>query len=574
MRKSTRSVEGVPAGSSDKSRRTYLKLLGAGGLAGLAGCQGGGSSNDGTATDSSGGDTTTHDSGGDDSGEELYGGTIRIAIPQTLNNLHPMKGVSATDYAFAEVMYSRLTVLHPDDTTAQPDLATDWEANNNVDEWTFMLNEDATFVGGDPVTASDVAATVDYMMNDDELPTADRFLGGATGADVVDEKTVTINLDGPDTEYPRRISETGSSFNIVPKSVIDDDPSKMSDRSFGSGPFTLKEKSGGNKYVFDARDDYWGVDEDGDEIPYVDQMAMTVVSDSLAATNGLVDQRYDAVLQADPTMKSRYEQGEQTQMYSHESMELINILLNTDIEPFDNPNVRKALKYAMDKEAMLEAIEGRGSLGYHHSVSPLHKLYADDIDDPFGDTAQPEKARALLEEEGYSGDTLLELPTLPFSKGSTPEKEPQAQLFQQQMAAAGIEFDLQLITTDTWLTDYWNKDEAWYFSGWAARAVETSVLELGFHSESSWNSARFDNAEYDKHLEAAMNATDMETKRKELKEAQQILHVDGPWLVTTFVNIFGAWNDYVKDVELPFTNERSYHHDARLTEDAPMGPSP
>jgi peptide/nickel transport system substrate-binding protein len=482
-----------------------------------------------------------------------------------------MKGVSATDYVFAEMMYSRLTVLHPDDTTAQPDLATEWEANDDFTAWTFTLDENAMFTTGDPVTASDVKATVDHMMNAEDLPTADRFLGGATGAEVVDEQTVTINLDGPDTEYPRRISETGSTFNIVPKSVVEDDPSRLGEESLGSGPFKLEEATGGNEYVFSAHEDYHGVDDNGESLPYVDEMKLFVVGDSLAATNGLVDERYDGILQADPTQESRFEQGESSQLYSHDSMELINVLLNTDIEPFDNVNVRKALKYAVGTQDLVDAIDG-GSLGYHHSVSSLHKFYDDSIDDPFGREAKPDEARSLLEDEGYSGDTLLELPTLTYSKQSTPEKEAQAQLFQQQMADAGIEFDLELITTDTWLTDYWNKDEPWYFSGWAARAVETSILELAFHSESSWNSARYDNADYDAALEAAMDATDESTKQEKLSECQQILHTDGPWIVTSFVDMYGAWNDYVKSVELPFTNERSYYHDAWLTENAPMGP--
>jgi len=555
MRKSSNRSEGIPANSSDESRRSYLKWLGIGGLTGLAGCFGGG-----------GGNATTND------GERVRGGTLRIALPQALNNWHPMKGVSSTDYAFAEMMYSRLTVLHPDDTTAQPDLAAEWEPNDNFDAWTFTLQDGATFANGDTVTASDVKATVEYMMTNEDLPTAERYLGGATGAEVVDEQNVRINLDGPDTEYPRRISETGSSFSILPESVIDDDPSRFNDESLGSGPFKLVESTGGNKYVCEAFDDYFGTDDNGEELPYVDEMRLFVVEDSLAATNGLADERYDGILQADPDHEARFDQGENTQMYSHDSMELINVLLNTEMEPFDNVNVRKALKHAIGTQKMLDTIDGGGALGYHHSVSPIHKFYADDIDDPFGKEPNPEKARSMLEDEGYSGDTLLELPTLIYSKQSTPEKEPQAQVFQQQMSDAGIEFDLELVTTDTWLTDYWNKDEAWYFSGWAARAVETSILELAFQSESSWNSARFDNAEYDEHLQAAMDATDEETKREELKKCQQLLHTEGPWLVTSFVDIYGAWNNYVKDVELAFTNERSYYHDAQLTEDAPMAP--
>ncbi|MDG5776505.1 ABC transporter substrate-binding protein [Haloarculaceae archaeon H-GB2-1] len=559
---------------TESSRRKYLKMLGIGGLAGLAGCQEGSQSSGTEGSDGSDGSSGSGGSDEDTTEEEsevLYGGTLRLVVPQTLVNWSPFKGVSGTDYVFRELMYSRLTELNLDDTTAIPELATEWEPNNSYDAWTFMLNEDATFPNGDTVTASDVQATVDYMVND--LEGGDTFLAGLQDTEVVDDHTITLKLDGADTEYPRRMPETGSNFIVAPKRVLEDDPGRFESEDYGSGPFNLVEATGGNKYVLEGRDDYHNTDSDGNELPFLDTMEVHVVSDQLAATNGLVDLRYDGVQQADHNFSKRYEQGEQSGIYGHESMELINVLLNVEHEPFDNPNVRKAIKYAVSTQEMLDGIDGNGSLGYHHNVAPIHKLFADDIDDPFGREARPEKARELLEKEGYSGDTLLELPDLIFSK-ATPEKEVHAQLFQQQMANAGIEFDIQLVTSDTWLTEYWNKDEPWYFSSWGPRAIGSTVMNLAFRSGANWNSARYSNDEFDQVLTEAMTATDPETKREKMKEAQQILHLDGPWIVTTFLKTYGAWNDYVENVDIGFSNEKSYFDYARLTSDAPQGPSP
>jgi peptide/nickel transport system substrate-binding protein len=487
-----------------------------------------------------------------------------------LVNQSPYIGVSGTDYVFREMCYSRLTELNLDDTTAIPQLANSWEPNDAYDAYTFELNGDATFPSGDPVTASDVQRTVDYLLND--LEGGDTFLAGLTDAEVIDETTVKFNLSGPDTEYPRRIPETGSNFVIAPKSVLDDDPSVLESEDRGSGPYNLVEKSGGNKYTLEARDDYHLMGKDGEPLPYIDEMVVHVVSDQLAATNGMIDQRYDGVQQADHNYSSRYDQADQSGIYSHESMELINVLLNVEHEPFDNVNVRKAIKYATGQQEMLDGIDGNGSLGYHHNVAPIHKLFADDIDDPFTREAKPDEARSLLEDEGYSGDTLLELPKLIYSK-ATPEKETHAQIFQQQMSEAGIEFDLELVTSDTWLTDYWNQDEPWYFSSWGPRAIGSTVMNLAFRSGANWNSARYENSEFDTVLDEALNATDPDTKQEKMKEAQQILHLDGPWIVTNFLNTYGAYNDYVNNVEVGFSNEKSYFHDAWLTSDAPQGPS-
>ncbi|MDZ7849387.1 MAG: ABC transporter substrate-binding protein [Halodesulfurarchaeum sp.] len=464
-----------------------------------------------------------------------------------------------------------MTELNLQDTTAIPQLATSWEPNDEFDEFTFDIHPDAKFANGEPVTASDIRRSVDYLAND--LEGGAQFLFGLEKAVVIDDKTVRFDLDGPDTEYPRRMAETGSNFVIAPKSVLDDDPTRLENEDLGSGPFNLVGGTGGENYVLESRDDYHLTDGDGNKLPFLDQMNVVVVSEQLAATNGMIDTRYDGIQQGDQRFQNRFNQNVHSSLYGYESPKLLNVLLNVEHEPFDNPNVRKALKYALDQEEMLAGINGNGALGYHHNVSPIHKYFADDIDDPFTTQAKPEEARELLEQEGYSGDPLLELPTFVYST-DWPEKEVHVQLFQQQMRAAGIEFDIQQVTGDIYLTEYWNKDEPWYFSSWGPRAIGSTVMELAFHSESSWNSARYSNPEFDEVFETMANATDPDVKREKMKEAQQILHLDGPWLVTSFLNTFGAWNDYVENVDIGFSNEKSYFHNARLTEGAPKGPSP
>jgi peptide/nickel transport system substrate-binding protein len=563
--------------ASSKSRRTLLKLLGTSGVGLLAGCTG----NDGSTTegDTDGGQTTTGESsGGDQTTEtqEKYGGHYRLAIA-TKPHLNPLEGISGTDYVFWETMYSRLTTLHPDDLSVVPQLATDWEHNGAFDEWTFMLHEDAVFptLDNKPVTATDVKRTTEVMRSDDRVPSADRFLGPVDTVDIVDDKTVTFNLTRSDTEYHRRIAETGSTFNIVPAEVLDNRWDELPSTDYGSGPFILEDFQAGGDYNFVKNDEYFGTDEDGNEIPYVDELTITVVPDEISKVTGLTDQRYDGIQGTSRKMFDRIRNGGDANILKNESSEFINVVMNTDMEPFQSVHVRKAMKYATDHKQMLDGINDYGVIGNHTSVAPIHKYYAERgeaISDPFGLEAKPEKAREELEKAGYTGDPALELPPLFFSADLTPQKRPVTQLFQQQMKNVGIEFEIQNGTSDTWLTDYWNQDDKWYVSSWAARAVSTTILDLSFRSDGPWNTARWQNDEFDQLLEEGITATDTETKREKLAKAQEIAHIEGGWVVPVYVNVGGAVNEYVRDVEMPFAGDRSYHHEARLTSEAPQGP--
>jgi len=557
---------------SKVDRRKFFQLLGVGGGALLAGCAGGdgngGGNGTGTGTTGGSGNNTTPQGG------LKHGGHLRVATSTSPQTISPFKGITVTDYVFKETMYSRLTTVDKNLQT-QPNLAKEWNLKDGGKKITFVLQDDAKFPSGKNVLAEDVVATVNLLLSD-KVSAGEKDVNplqvndGEPAIEVEDDKRLTFTLSRADAPYPKRVTETGSTFNVVPKNVAQNKFDQVSNEDFGNGPFNLVEFEKGDHYTFEANDDYHLTDEHDNQLPYVDKMTWKIISDPIPRVNSLRDKRVDALRALPPKTLKQAKNMSGLQVKSQHSGKFINVVLNTDLEPFQDVRVRKAMKYAMDRDEMLTAISGRGAKGHHSPVSPVHEFYAENINDPFGAKAKPEKAKSLLQEAGHGNG--LELPTLYYSQGETPEKGPITQVFQQQMKNVGIDFNIKLLTPDTWLSEYWNKDDVWYMSTWVMRVEDTTVPMLALRSDGSWNTARWSNEKYDNALDKAFKATSKEDRAKNLKTCQQVHHTEGAWLHCAFLDVFGAAQGYVQEYEMMPTTSRSYLSQVALSSEAPQGP--
>jgi peptide/nickel transport system substrate-binding protein len=526
----------------ETDRRSILKVgatLGAIGITGLAGCAGLGGSNDENTIQPNDDVLKDYDS-------LPTGGTFNIGAQQGIQTMSPFQGFLA-DYLVAEMMYDRLTRVDQN-FEVHPNLAKEWESNDDYTVFTFMLEENATYsnMDGETVTAEDVKATYDYLTSDD-FSGSPSSLSGVNEIEVIDETTVEIRLDEPDLNFTKRISETGGAFFIVPKSILDEDPSQLEDTDYGSGPLELTEWNQQNNITFTAASDYHIEGVNGDPLPYVDEIEWDILSDDIQRANALSDGDIDAVSRISRNVTDRV-QGD-VQLVKQTSGLQYPIVLNTTVEPFDDPNVRKAIKYALDREEILAAVTPDGVLGLHAGVTPVHTYYNEELDtgDTFGTTADPEMAQEMLAEAGYSDG--LEIQQLHYDDG-VQAKETIAQLFQQQMQEVGIEFEINRLTEETWLADYWNQDDVWYITNYSTRVLGSTVPQLALRSDGPWNEASWSNEAYDEAFQRAASATDEETKAEALKECQKISHREGAWVGTFHPQIYGGYQNHVKNYNL------------------------
>ena len=533
-------------------RRSILRLsatLGTLGVTGLAGCSGG---DGGDGSDGDDGGNTIQSDDATSTGEQSTpdslprGGTFVVGAQQGVQTMTPYSGFLA-DYLIGEAMYDRLTRVDQS-FEVHPNLATDWESNDDYTVWTFMLEEGVTFnnTDGQTMTAEDVKASYDYLTSDAYSGSASS-LSGVNSVEVVDETTVEITLDAPDLNFTKRIAETGGAFFIAPKSVLEDDPSQLQDTDYGTGPLQLETWNQKNNITFSANSDYHIEGVDGEPLPYFDELEWNILSDNIQRANSLSDGSIDAVSRTSPNVAGRV--SDSATLVKQTSGLQYPIVLNTTVEPLDNPKVRKAIKYGLDREQILTAVSPDGVLGHHSGVTPVHTYYAEELDvgDTFGTTAKPEKAQQMLEEAGY-GDGI-EMQQMHYDDG-VPAKEVIAQLFQQQMQAIGIEFEINRLTEETWLSDYWNTDGVWYITNYSTRVLGSTVPQLALRSEGPWNEANWSNEAYDEAFQRMASATSEEEKAAALKECQRINHREGAWVGTFHPKLYGGYKDYVENYSL------------------------
>jgi len=535
-------------------RRSVLKTSAAVGMLGIAGCSGGtnagGESSSGGTTD--GGSTT-----GGSGGEAVNGGHMRVALAQGLASMSPFKGIKI-DYLLKETLYDRLTRVDFD-FNVKPNLAKDWESNDDASAWTFHLQEDATFANmdGRKVRAEDVKATIEYMQTDN-CPSCTRDIPGVDSVEIVDEKTVKLHLARSDVNFPRRCAETGSTFCIAPKPILENNPSRIDETDYGSGPFVLTEWEKDNKMVLEANENYHLTDGDGNQLPYLDKMTAIIQTDEVARNNMLVDGSVDCVNRLPQSSYSQVK--ERVNIAQRTGGDQFPIILNQTIDEFQSLELRQAMKYAMDRSQMLSVFAGNASLSNHSEFTPVHKYYAEDIapGNTFGTTAKPKKAKQKLKEAGYGEG--LQLPTLYYGDGFA-ERADLVQLFQQQMKRVGIDFEIQVLEESTWLSDYWAEDGYWYMTDWSTRVNGDTLSRLTVSSKGEWNEARWTNNRYEKALDSALSATTEEARREHLKECQRIMHMEGPWLTTVIPDVMGAYNDTVAEYNLfPTLNKDHLQH--------------
>lgn len=284
----------------------------------------------------------------------------------------------------------------------------DWACETEeIDETTFELTlADGLdeFTDGSDLGASDLAFTFNFMAEH-----GPGEYGPLTGtideAEVVDERTVEVNLTTPDFTF---LTSTLSYFPILPEHVWEDVPAEGEtvetdvldiDDIFGAGPFTLEEWST-ERMVFEANDDYFQGPPGPDELILAsrgsnDALRTDMVGGEIHASHTIVP----------PTIAEQIVEGnDDITLHTTESVHFEHISLNIENEPLDDVAFREALAHAIDIESFGEIFYlGDFTPGNNTPVHPVHDWGNDDfptIDEMF----DPDEAQNILEDAGYTWD--------------------------------------------------------------------------------------------------------------------------------------------------------------------------
>ena len=372
------------------------------------------------------------------------GGTVTLPIgaDPTLNPWHPNSFVESI--FVNRVLFGGLTKPGKDLNPAA-DLAASWKAADDGMSWTFTLRDGVKWTDGQPFTSEDVAYTfTEIILKPDVGANGRGNFSAVASVEASDPKTVVFNLSRPFAALPAYLANNAG---ILPKHVFQSagDPWQLNSFNKGTpvttGPFKVETFSAGQSVVLTRNDDYYAGK------PSLDKIVFKVVPDPNTQIAQALSGELQIMLVDNKAAVDRLKGSKGLSVQPRTVVQYYWLALNQTDPRFQDVRVRQAIEYAIDRKAIIQAVEkGYGSIANSAIVPALKTYYDPSLENryPF----DPQKAKSLLSEAGWSvgGDGMLTKDGQPFSftmdVGQRGVLQPTNELIQQNLKQVGIAAEL------------------------------------------------------------------------------------------------------------------------------------
>lgn len=454
------------------------------------------------------------------------GGTFRVAIhdANTSDVMDPGQYLSVFMIQLSHASRSYMTLVNPDGTLG-PDLADSWNASPDARVWTFELNRNATFHDGRPVTSADAVASIRHHLGEDSTSAAKSLLANVTDVRADGDHTIIIELDTGLADLPYIL--TDYHIAIVP---ADADGNADWKGGIGSGPYKVENFSPGVRAALVKHDGWHG------EGAWFDALELIAINDPNARQTALVSGDVDAVSSVDLKTLELLRRRPGIEILNLPSGSAVTLPMHVTTAPFDNNDVRMALKLAIDREELIEKIVfGTATVGNDFHISPNMPYYPADIPQR---THDPDKAKWHLKQAGLDS---LDLP-MSAADSIMPGAVDFITLYAEQAKAANINISPIREPNDGYWADVWLK-KPFIFSKWGARPTPDTMFTLAYKTGASWSEAFWSNERFDTLLLQAKAELD-DVKRAEMyREMSLIARDDGGTVLPMFTNYVYAHSD-------------------------------
>ena len=449
------------------------------------------------------------------------GGTFRQALTGGGSGdvLDPAKTLDSymINVSFGQLR-NNLTEVMPDGSIVG-ELAESWEASDDAAQWRFKLRSGVEFHNGKSLTAEDVVASFNHHRGEDTGSAAKGIVAAITDIRA-DGDVVVFDLDGGNADFPFIVSD----YHLV-ICPAKDDGSMDWESGVGTGAYVLESFEPGVNTVVKRNPNYW---KEGRA--FFDSVENLFVADVAARTNGLRSDELDSISNLDLKTIHLLKRDPNLQIVPTNGNKHCTIPMHCDVAPFDDINVRLAVKLAVDREEWLQKIlKGLGEIGNDSPIGPanIYRATADEIPQRAYD---PEKAKWHLKQAGHEGLSL----TLHTADSAFEGAVDAAELYSQSAKSAGLEITVQREPDDGYWSNVWLV-KPWSASYWGGRPTEDWMFSQVYSAGADWNESHWDNARFNELLVQARGELD-ETKRRDMYvEMQRLCNEDGGAVVPLFM---------------------------------------
>lgn len=435
-----------------------------------------------------------------------YGGSIVVGITQDLDSLDPHVAMAAgTDEVLFNVFEG---LVKPDkDGNFVEAVASSYTISEDALVYTFTLRENVKFHNGKTVTVDDVVYSLKRCAGlldvQDPNVKVESALSIIADISAPDEKTVILTLSQPNTEL----------LCYLTGAIIPCDYDAQAIVPVGTGPFRFVSYSPLESFVMERFEDYYGTKA------FLDRVTFKIYANTDAAFMELMAGKIDIFpylteeQSAQLTEKYRIDIG---------STNLVQALfLNNAEAPFDDPLVRQALCYAVNRQEILTMLSGgHGSIIGSNMFPGMTEYYNKDLETYY--SLDIEKAKQLLADAGYPNGIEITI-TVPSNYQYHMDT---AQVLVEQLKAAGITAKIKPVEWATWMSEvYTNRNFQATIVGIDSNLAPGDILKR-YVSTAENNFINYKSDEFDLIYNTAITSTEAATKVANYKEAQAILCKD------------------------------------------------
>jgi peptide/nickel transport system substrate-binding protein len=449
------------------------------------------------------------------------GGTLRIGIadggPSDTLDLSKVSG-SETCVQAQKIIRAFLVELDVN-SNPKPGLFESWEPTPDAKVWRFKLRKGAEFHNGKTITLDDVIFSINLHRGDSTKSPAKPLMAQISDMKKEDDSTMAFTLSGGNADFPNYL--TDYHLGVVPANADN------AQTDISSGPYVLERWQGGVRMDAKKFANYWNPDA-----AKFDEVTMLVINDISARTNALLSNEVDVINRVDVKTAGSLDKAPGFQVVRAQAGQHPTFPMDVRVAPFNNADVRLALKLAIDREQMLKIVlRGYGRIGNDQPISSVYQFYADDIPQR---TYDPDQARSLMKKAGMLGTKIQ------YHMSDAEEYGIEyGTIYQGQAKKAGIELELIREPAD----GYWDKVwliKPWVQSYWNGRATADSIFTLGYASGAPWNETHWENKKFNDILVAARAELDQKKRAAMYRELQVLVRDEGGTVIPVFLDYLVA----------------------------------
>lgn len=460
------------------------------------------------------------------SSDPVPGGTLKISHSTRIATLNPLALSGPAEYPCIDMLYSRLTRIGLD-SEPHPDLAESWEASEDATQFTYHLREGVTFHDGTPLTADDVVATYEAILNPDIPSSATSVLDMVDSVEALDDLTVRFTLSAPFADLP--YSTAHANACIISRAALEGDLVALETTVNGTGPFKLETYDSARIVRMVKNENYFVPGR-----PYLDAVEMMLFPDLAAETANFLSGTTDVMLTVQQADYARIAGSPGIDAKQVNSGRYVCVVMRQDAEPWNDVRVRQAFAKAVDRQLLVDIIlEGLGRPAYDSVVAPELEFATEKPEIAY----DPEGARALLAEAGYPDgiDVTLVASDRPAIRAQT------AVVLQQTAAAAGFNLEVETMPHDTYLANVWMQGP-FYIGYWGMQPTIDATYNLLLTSDASYQDTEWKNEEFDALIQAGRSTTDEAERARIYAEAQAMELAEVPYIVPFYEDVLTASN--------------------------------